>query len=137
MSNRVNILAGLAAEVALAILPLMVVLLAALHLEKMPHLFKSPEWSFGSAIIFGQLLVKVIAAIAKRQSAAPGPVSFVAALVLVFGLVPSLFVLYVMLGYSMKGGEAPLWATVLQVTLFLGSAIAYLLLGTVNEEWKS
>ncbi|MFL6385892.1 MAG: hypothetical protein ACJ71U_00260 [Terriglobales bacterium] len=135
MSKRANILAGLAAEIALAILPLLVVLLAAIHFNAMHHLFRSPEWSFGSAVIFGQLLVKVIAAIAKRQSAAPGPVSFVAALVLVLGLVPSLFILFVMLGYSMRNCEAPVWASALQVVLFLGSATAYLLLGTVNEEW--
>jgi hypothetical protein len=96
-SERNRICSGLAAEVAFALLPLLVVLMVVIHTGHSHRLFSSPEWSFGAAILFGQSLVKFVSGIARGGAAARGPVALFVALLVVFGLVPSLSVLHMTL----------------------------------------
>jgi len=138
MSERTGILSGLAAEVAFAVLPLLVVLMVVVYKRQSSHLFASPEWSFGAAILFGQSLVKFVSGLARGGKAATGPVALLVSLLVVFGLVPSLVVLSMTL-LSWEGEEAKRdpagWLQVCQVIFFAGSAIMYLLLGFIGEAW--
>jgi hypothetical protein len=126
----------LAAEVAFAVLPLLVVLMVLVHARHSTHLFASPEWSFGAAILFGQSLVKFISGLARGGHAATGPVALIVALLVVFGLVPSLIVLTMTLQSSELGGNPAAWLQICQVAMFIGGAAMYLLLGTIGETWR-
>jgi hypothetical protein len=136
MSPRYRILSGLAAEVAFAVLPLLVVLMVLIHARHSAHLFASPEWSFGAAILFGQSLVKFISGLARGGEAATGPVALIVALLVVFGLVPSLIVLTMTLQSAEMNLTPSTWLQILQVLLFLAGAAMYLLLGTIGETWR-
>ena len=60
-------------------------------------IIESPELSFGSAVPFGQTIIKVVPGFAHtKPSGAEQPV-FLIALIIVFGLVPSLVVLALLL----------------------------------------
>ena len=133
--ERRRILSGLGAEVTFALLPLLVVLMVMIYAGRFPLLFSSPEWSFGAAILFGQAVVKFVAGLARAGAAAPGPVALVVTLVVVFGLVPSLIILTMLL-LSAESLRCPaLWLEASQILLFFCAAILYLVLGTVGEEW--
>jgi len=136
MSKRIRIVAGLAAEVVFTILPLLVVLMVLLHAQRATHFFAAPEWSFGAAILFGQALVKFVSGLSREGSAATGPVALLVALLVVFGLVPSLFVLYMTLQVVVIHGEPGRWLQGFQVVLFVGAIAMYLILGTVGETWS-
>jgi len=63
-------------------------------------IIESPELSFGSAVLFGQTIIKVVLGFAHaKPSGAEQPV-FLIALIIVFGLVPSLVVLALLLSVN-------------------------------------
>jgi hypothetical protein len=135
-ANRARTLAGLVAEVAFAILPLLVVTMVLLRAERSYKVFAAPEWSFGAAILFGQALTKLMVGLARGGDAAPGPVALTVALVVVFGLAPALFVLNAALEMHEAGKSVGVWMQASQVVLFSLGAIVYLLLGIVGESWR-
>jgi choline-glycine betaine transporter len=135
MSERSRILSGLSAEVVFAALPLFVVLIVLAHADHSRRLFMSPEWSFGAAILFGQSLTKFVSGLTRGGKAARGPVTLVLALVIVFGLVPSLLVLYITLQTVEAKTDPSRWLQFFQVILFCGAAAMYLLLGAIGELW--
>lgn len=135
MSERGRVVSGLAAEVAFAVLPLLVVLMVLAHADHSRRIFMSPEWSFGAAILFGQSLMKFVSGLARGGKAAKGPVALVLALLIVFGLVPSLLVLYITLQTTEAKLDPSRWLQFFQVVLFSGGVAMYLLLGTVGELW--
>lgn len=136
MAELVRILSGLVAEVAFATLPLIVVLMVLMHANHSKRVFMSPEWSFGAAILFGQSLVRFVSGLVRGGRAATGPVALVLALLIVFGLVPALLVLYMTLQATEAHEDPSRWLQVFQVFLFLGAGITYLLLGTIGELWQ-
>jgi hypothetical protein len=74
------------------ILPLVVVALVIVHKEgTTASVLSSPEWSFASAVLFGQAAVKMIAVAATGVIAERA--SVFGALAIVLGLVPSLILL--------------------------------------------
>jgi len=135
MPERGPILAGLAAEVSFAVLPLIVVLMVCVHQEKTSNFLASPEWSFGASILFGQTLVRFVSGLTRSAHAATGPVALAVALLVVFAIVPSLIVLTLTL-LSDEACHVAAWLRVSQVVLFAGSAVIYLLLGAVGEIWR-
>jgi len=63
-------------------------------------IIESPELSFGSAVLFGQTIIKVVSGFAHtKPSGAEQPI-FIIALIIVFGLVPSLVVLALLLSIT-------------------------------------
>jgi hypothetical protein len=136
-ARRSHILSGLGAEVAFAVLPLLVVLMVLVYTTRPCEFLSSPEWSFGAAILFGQGLVKFVAGLARIGAAAPGPVALVVTLVVLLGLVPSLLVLTMTLNSAETKDHVESWLRISQVALFLLSAPTYLLLGTLGEEWET
>ena len=135
-AKHVKTLAGLVAEVAFAILPLLVVTMVLLRAERSYKVFAAPEWSFGAAILFGQALTKFMVGLARGGDAASGPVALTVALVVVFGLAPSLFVLNAALEMAEAGKFLGVGMQASQVVLFSLGAIVYLLLGVVGESWR-
>ena len=88
-------------------------------------IIESPELSFGSAVLFGQTIIKVVSGFAHtKPSGAEQPV-FVIALIIVFGLVPSLVVLALLLSISpipheLQWAQACIFAQGIFVFLFFG-----------------
>lgn len=135
MVQRRRIILGLAAEVVFTLLPLLIVLIVSIHKAHSFRFLASTEWSVGAAILFGQSFVKLMVGVARRGKAAQGPIAFVTALLLVFGLVPSMIVLILILDSLDGPTGVSLLLTILQVILFCLGVVTYILLGTVGEEW--
>ena len=88
-------------------------------------IIESPELSFGSAVLFGQTIIKVVSGFAHtKPSGAEQPV-FIIALIIVFGLVPSLVVLALLLSvspipYGLQLAQAGIFALGIITFLFFG-----------------
>jgi uncharacterized membrane protein len=63
-------------------------------------IIESPELSFGSAVLFGQTIIKVVSGFAHTKPTGAEQPVFIIALIIVFGLVPSLVVLALLLSVS-------------------------------------
>jgi len=84
-------------------------------------IIESPELSFGSAVLFGQTIIKVVSGFAHtKPSGAEQP-----ALIIVFGLVPSLVVLALLLSVNpipngLQPAQAGIFALGIITFLFFG-----------------
>jgi uncharacterized membrane protein len=95
-------------------------------------IIESPELSFGSAVLFGQTIIKVVSGFAHtKPSGAEQPV-FIIALIIVFGLVPSLVVLALLLSVNPISHGLQL----AQAGIFALGVIVFLLFG-VNGHAQS
>ncbi len=88
-------------------------------------IIETPELSFGSAVLFGQTIIKVVSGFAyTKPTGAEQPV-FIIALIIVFGLVPSLVVLALLLSvnpipHGLQLAQACIFALGVIVFLFFG-----------------
>jgi uncharacterized membrane protein len=88
-------------------------------------IIESPELSFGSAVLFGQTIIKVVSGFAHtKPSGAEQPV-FIIALIIVFGLVPSLVVLALLLSVN----PIPHGLQLAQAAIFVLGVIVFGLFG--------
>jgi len=112
-----------ATEILFVILPIIVVTIVTTHKHGAADLFASPEWSFVSAILFGQAAVKMIAVAASGAIAERA--SMLGALAIVCGLVPSLIVLVFLLNED--GAQQTL--RVAQMILFTCGILTFAIFG--------
>ncbi|HEX9671446.1 MAG TPA: hypothetical protein VGC93_18410, partial [Thermoanaerobaculia bacterium] len=118
-----------------ALLPLLVVTIV-LRYAGRPwwRVLASPEWSFGSAVLFGQALMRFVMGVARAGRANLPLVSLTVAALIVFGLVPTLLVLACLLHWHESGGHEPVtWLIVLQILVFVASVCAFVLFGGLGE----
>ena len=95
-------------------------------------IIESPELSFGSAVLFGQTIIKVVSGFAHtKPSGAEQPV-FIIALIIVFGLVPSLVVLALLLSVN----PIPYGLQLAQAGIFVLGVVVFGLFG-VNGHPRS
>jgi hypothetical protein len=88
-------------------------------------IIESPELSFGSAVLFGQTIIKVVSGFAHtKPSGAEQPV-FIIALIIVYGLVPSLVVLALLLSVN----SIPHGLQLAQACIFALGIIVFFLFG--------
>ena len=78
-------------------------------------IIESPELSFGSAVLFGQTIIKVVSGFAHTKPTGAEQPVFIIALIIVFGLVPSLVVLALLLSvnpipYGLQLAQAGIFA---------------------------
>jgi uncharacterized membrane protein len=92
---------ALLGDLLFIVLPLVVISIVDLSVGRsLFAIIESPELSFGSAVLFGQTIIKVVSGFAHtKPSGAEQPV-FIIALIIVFGLVPSLVVLALLLSIN-------------------------------------
>lgn len=125
-------------EVVISVLPLIVVLLVMLYVDKPHKVFAKPEWAFGAAIFFGQALVKLLTAMTNPHKSVQGPkVVLFAACVLVFGLVPTMLTLVFIIHGAEQPSGVPIAFQALQTVLFVVSAFVYVIVGVATEELVS
>jgi hypothetical protein len=117
---------ALLGDLLFIILPLVVITIVDLSIGKSLFvIIESPELSFGSAVLFGQTIIKVVSGFAHtKPSGAEQPV-FIIALIIVFGLVPSLVVLALLLSvnpipYGLKLAQAGIFALGIITFFFFG-----------------
>ena len=92
---------ALLGDLLFIVLPLVVISIVDVSVGRsLFAIIESPELSFGSAVLFGQTIIKVVSGFAHtKPSGAEQPV-FIIALIIVFGLVPSLVVLALLLSVN-------------------------------------
>jgi len=124
-------------ELTFAILPLLVLTLVFVYLgEDVPKILASPEWSFGSAVLFGQAIVRFVSGMIQSGKAKSEMVALVVSMLLVLGLVPSLAVLALVLHAAEGPSQAvPKWLVDAQVVQFVGGIIVYLWFGGMGGLW--
>lgn len=122
-------------EVVISVLPLIVVFLVMVYVDKPEKVFAKPEWAFGAAIFFGQALVRLLTAMTNPHKSVQGPkVVLFAACVLVFGLVPTMLTLVFVIHGAEQPSGVPLVFQALQTVLFIASAFVYVIVGVATEE---
>jgi chromate transport protein ChrA len=126
---------GVLPELLFALLPLVVLTIVLLYSGKsFKDIISSPEWSFGSAVLCGQAVVRLVSGISRSEGANPQWVALAVAGLLVIALVPSLIVLAVVLhAHAVQEHLLPTWLTGLQIALFLLSVLVFLVFGGLGE----
>ena len=112
------------------VLPLVVISIVDLSVGKsLFALIQTPELSFGSAVLFGQTIIKVVSGFAhSKPSGAEQPV-FVVAMIIVFGLVPSLVVLALLLSIN----PVPYGLQLAQAAIFVLSVLVFFIFGVTGH----
>ena len=95
-------------------------------------IIESPELSFGSAVLFGQTIIKVVSGVAHTKPTGAEQPVFIIALIIVFGLVPSLVVLALLLSVI----PVPKGLELAQAAIFVLGVIVFGLFG-VNGHAQS
>ena len=117
-------------ELLLTILPLLVIAIVEILSEKgWWQILQSPEWSFGSAVLFGQTIFKFVAGIVRGHADQWEMIALIVVLLIVIGLVPSLVILALRLTVSQPSNLL----INLQTALFCLSAVSFVVLGAVSH----
>jgi len=132
-SVTINAFASTAAEFLFVLLPLIVIaLVLAFKGEHLGEIMASPEWSFGSAILGGQTLVRLVSGLTKARRPSWQRVSFAVAALFVLTVVPALIVLAMII---ISGASAPRWLILAQSIGFLVCATVFFAFGTLGHAW--
>jgi len=123
--------AVITSELLFVLLPLVVIALIRLAGgHSLRELLAIPEWSFGSAVLIGQALVKLVSGVAAQRSPARWEsLAFVVSVMVVLALVPSLIVLALMLTAS----TASTALITMQMLLFGMSVVVFYTAGSLGH----
>jgi hypothetical protein len=123
-------LPALIAEFLFVLLPLLVVAMVK-TLDATPEkIFFTPEWAFGASVLFGLTIVKFVMGFAAREHSFNWQmVGLLTAIFLVFGLVPSLLVLFSILHES----DGSLCLGIAQIILFVLGGACFIVFGTLGQ----
>lgn len=116
-------------EYLFIILPFIVIAIVKIYSSDLYGFLKAADWSFASSILFGQLLVKMVSGSLIRQKVRWQRVSFLIAIILVCGLIPSLTTLTLIL---VSNGESEFIVNT-QLALFALASIMYFWLGSAAQ----
>jgi len=110
-------------EFLFILLPLVVISIVELSKgQPFSSIIESPEWSFGTAVMFGQSITKLVAGFSQTKPKTwEKPVFFVSAIT-VIGLVPTLIILALLL---CQAPPNPALTTVQLTMFFLGIAVFF------------
>ena len=121
---------GIFGDLLFIVLPLVVISIVDVSVGRsLFALIETPELSFGSAVLFGQTIIKVVSGFAhSKPSGAEQPV-FVVAMIIVFGLVPSLVVLALLLSIN----PAPHGLQLAQAGIFVLGVLVFFTFGVTGH----
>jgi hypothetical protein len=114
----------------LTILPLIVIAIVDLFMGRgWYRVIQSPDWAFGSSVLFGQIIFKLVACVIKGRAEVKNweKVGLTVVIVLVFGLVPSL----VGLSLRLTIEDPSISLVVFQSALFVLSSACFLFFGSI------
>lgn len=127
--NYGNILSGLTTEIIFTLLPFVVSIVIFANQSTILDIFQESEWSVAAAVLFGQSSVKLIQGALSAQRANVSRILLLLALLIVFGLVPALTIVVLVLTTDPLSLSLVLW----QVFIFIASIVVFLGLGAVSE----
>jgi len=84
-------------ELLFVLLPFLVIAIVLSHKGSLATIFFLPEWSLVSAVILGQSLMRLVSAIVGRRAIEKEKVLLLLTAILVFGLIPVLIILAIVL----------------------------------------
>lgn len=117
-------------EVLFVLLPIFVIGLVLFFIESDKNIFISYEWSFASIILFGQSIVKFSSGISTFKTEKRWQfISLILSAIIVFGLIPSVLVLVLLLVNKTQN----LLIYIIQMVLFILSIIVYFIFGTIGQ----
>ena len=124
-------LAGIVAELLFVLLPLVVIVIIRIYQNlSIDNIIQIPEISFAAAVIFGQTITKLVSAAAITDYKLNWQAfSLIVSFIIVFGLVPSLTILAIIL----VSQTPPTNIYLIQFILFLASVIILLSIGLVGQ----
>jgi hypothetical protein len=108
-------------EISFIFLPFIVMIIIFSFKENLGNILNQPEWSLAASVMFGQSIIKLIYSIRKSRGVYFYRLGAVISLLVILGLVPSLTVLSLIFISTI----VPLWLIVLQMILFIISAILF------------
>lgn len=114
-------------EVLFVLLPLVVLTIVIFYKgHSWSAVFESAEWSFAAAVFIGQSIVKVVQGVTghRLRKVNTERIGLIVALLIVIGLVPALTVL----GLILVKEPPPQLLIHLQLALFLGSIVTFVVL---------
>lgn len=121
--------AVLLSEYLFVIVPFVVIAIVKIYSSDFHGFLKAADWSFASSILFGQLLVKMVSGSLIREKVKWQRVSLLVSVILVFGLIPSLTTLTLVL--VSNGGSA--FIVNAQIVLFGFSSVCFFWLGSAAQ----
>jgi hypothetical protein len=119
-------LAFACSELAFIVLPFIVMIITFIYKNSFYQIFKHPEWSIASSIMFGQCVTKTIYILGKknvRNEFQQYRIGAILSLIIIFGLVPSLTLLSLIFATEI----VPMWMIISQIILFILAALVYFL----------
>lgn len=123
-------------ELLFCLLPLLVLGLTLVFVDKSILFFlASPEWSFASAILLGQALVRFVFGTTSNRRARQKVVALIVSAIIVLELVPALAVLsFTIITHEKTGAEnVPGWLVGLQLVIFFLSVLTFIAIGGIGE----
>ena len=123
-------IAAMLAELSFIVLPFVVILIINLSRGEWAKLIQTSDWSMASTLLFGQTVVKIIMGVASQEhSFNYQGFGLTSALIIVFGMVPSIIILALFQIYQ----DLSVGLIIAQFVL-LGIAICvFLLFGTIGQ----
>ena len=116
-------------ELAFIILPFVVMTITFNFNGNIIEIIKQPEWSLAASVMFGQSIIRMLHAVARgSREIYHYRVGAFFALIILFGLVPSLTTLSLIF----TGDDTPTWLIWLQLTLFVLSAFIFFVVNALH-----
>ena len=116
-------------EALFIFLPILVLSILYLNEGKYIDLLYAHEWAQTAAIFFGLTIIKLVSGVVAVGGNIWQRVAFAIALIIVFGLVPSLIILTLIF----TSDESSVLLYVIQLGLFIVGFVIFLFLGTLGE----
>jgi len=123
----------LLSEYLFVILPFVVIAIVKVHSNDFHTFLKAPDWSFATSVLFGQLLVKIVSGSLIHQKVKWQRVSLLVSIILVFGLIPSLTTLTLIL----VSNGASIFPVIAQLVLFTLASITFFWIGSAAQSMIS
>jgi hypothetical protein len=121
---------ALYAELSFFILPFIVISIINLTKNDWTKLIQTGDWALASTLLFGQTIIKIIMGIASREHSFPHQLyGLIVALIIVFGLVPSITILAIFHIYS----NLSIGLVITQFVLLILAITIFLVLGTIGQ----
>jgi hypothetical protein len=123
-------LIGQMAELSFFLLPFMIISIINLSKGDWVKLIQTGDWALASTLLFGQTIVKIVMGVAAREQSFPHQnYGLITALIIVFGLVPSITILTLF----QINNELSLGLIILQFLLLVLAVATFLTFGTIGQ----
>ena len=118
----------LLSEYLFILVPFVVIVIVRSYNGSLQTLFEAPDWSFAASILWGQTIVKLVAG-GSSGTVVWQRMTLIISAIFVFGLIPSLVTLTIML----ISESPPIYHVYLQLILFVLASLVYFLVGSVGQ----